>query len=486
MRYLISILNPYRIFIFLAGLLCLIYIIIFVPVIQGDAGHYISLGQDIAEHSKEAELGNRSPLYTWMLAVLIRIAGVESLTDLVMTIQFILVFVSSLLIYRIAYFLTKRQILSFLTGIFYLVNISTINYGYLILTETLTLLLLILATWLIIKYYRKSNSILLVLSGFVFSFLVLARYNTFLIPVFVIFALIINDIINKSNDNFYKPLIKKIFLFSSPLIIVLLMWSYHNYVKNGYFFLFSLEKSGTMISKNGIYAAIDSDTNVDEEFQPYKEIVLDVQNEFLDGFEERTKKGSLINLLPSERLIIYNNGYAIRMRSYKEFVEQIGYNVDILARNEIKRFEKNVVNKNRSDIFKVRFFSLLTGFRASSSSLGIDNKNKNLDALPAYIFIIYKLIVIILTLIAYTYMLYQLVRIVLRKASSLNFELLLIMLTAYFPAVNFIFALSNDANRFKYPSEPFIILFALLGISGGFKYFKNKYINKKYIRIILF
>lgn len=475
MRNILSRINTFSIFLFFSGILCLIYIIIFVPVIEEDTGHYISLAKDIAYSDKPVELGNRSPLYPGLLALLIKIYGDSTLTGTVMVIQFVLVFLSSLFIYRLVETVTSEQIIAFLTGFLYLISISTINYGYLILTETLTLFLFILSSWLLIYYYKTSRNIVLISSGLVFASLILARYNTFLIPVFAIVAITLYDYCYKSDSFLIKSTIKRIILFSVPLMIILSAWSYRNYIKNDYFFLFSLDKSGTFISKNAIYASINRETKVRDDFVPLKRIVLDVQNDFVNRYDIDQRKGSLLKYLPSTRYIIMNNGFSLRVRSYKRFSEYYGKAIDIIENNELKDFEKNVFKNNRWDIFKIRLVSLFTGFRASSSSLR--SRNHNINVLPSFVFIIYKILVIVLTILAYIYMIYKLVRFLLSKGDLLPYEIIIIFLTLYFPIVNFTFALTNDANRYKFPSEPFIIMFALLAIVSLIKYFKRKFLH---------
>ncbi len=460
---------PFKIFVLLSGILCVLYIIFFDPVIDGDAGHYIQLAQDISAKDKVVELGNRSPLYPWLMSLIVSITGDDQPVETIKNIQYLLLFFSSIVIYSIVRTVTGHQSFAFLTGIIFLISISTVNYGYLILTETLTVFLFVLGIWLAVLSYSKSK-LLLFFSGLVFSALVLARYSTFLLPVFMVLALFILDYKNKDGNHSVRSSLGGIAIFLVPVLVVILSWSYHNYRQNGYFFLFSLDQTGTFVSKNGIYAAIDERTKVQDEYLPYKDIVLDVQDELLDDFKVKEKKESLASYFSSKKPLIYNNGFSIRSRSYQRFGElykDTGDNFDI---DQIEIFEKQVVRNNKMDILKIRIFSFLTGMRASSSYLNKQNEKVNLNILPSVIFIIYKLFVIIFTIIAYLYMLVALIRSLFTSNRFLNYEIILIILTAYFPVVNFIFALTNDANRFKYPSEPFIIMFALLGIYHVSKY----------------
>ena len=70
-----------------------------------------------------------------------------------------------------------------------LINLSGLFYSYILLTEILTMFLLIISVWFLIKAINKSSMQFLFIAGVGISAMILARFNT--LPIIFVFMLII-------------------------------------------------------------------------------------------------------------------------------------------------------------------------------------------------------------------------------------------------------------------------------------------------------
>ncbi len=122
-------------FIFVSGALCLFYTLLFRPVTyeaQGDYPAYLDLAKQLygLPGASDTDLSHRSPLYSLILGLFIIIFGEAHFLTILVVFQYILIFITSLLVYKIILQLTDNKTAAFIAGIAGVLNLTTVFFGY--------------------------------------------------------------------------------------------------------------------------------------------------------------------------------------------------------------------------------------------------------------------------------------------------------------------------------------------------------------------
>lgn len=475
-------------FVIISFITCLIYAIVFQPItwqISGDAGAYIELAkQFLGISERNIDLSHRQPLYSFILAIFILVFGESEFIYPIMYFQFFLVFVSSLIVYKIFDNLGQSKKLSLFAGTLYIINFSTLYYAFNILTETLALFLFVLIVYLLILVAKNQNLWLLLLLGLLNGLIVLARFNALGVPIISLFCLFL---IHYRYNGFkkLKLLVKPILSYGFVVLFVLNLWCLYNYSHRGFYGILPSYHLG---QRWAIPATINETNTVNEEYEPILEIFLNARQEFFQKVTPiEIKKGSLVDYKILKNIYSFfkpqANGYHIYKLAKPKLLNH--YNLrntskDIATLGEkLKPFYNHISKQNKRELLKLRIYSLFVTFKASGTTLPT-NENLNLNILPDLIFKIYKIIFIFINLFVFIFSLY----VIICNAKNIRkydnwFVFLIIFMILYFPFVHFYANVLGDANRFKFPSEPLIFgLFIYYLIKLKRRYFSKFLISK--------
>ena len=475
--------KKFRIFTICSFLYCLLLALVCHPVVmesQGDAPAYIELAkQFLGMSDSPTDLSSRQPMYSIFLAPIIRFWGENRFSYPVMYCQFFMVFLSSLLLYKL--FEKFRLFKSFplITAILYLLNISTINYASSVLSETLSLLIFTIIVYVLIENSEKDRISLWFVLGLLAGLMVLARFNMLGLPVFIVLCMLLIHYRHYG----IAGLKKSIYPFLScslGLFLVLNIWSLYNLSENGFYGVFPSYHAG---QRWAIPATIKRTNNVSGKYKPLLEIFVKARQEY----EEENpgvnlKKGSLLENQTAQRLYLSMkpqvNGYQVYKLAHDDLLKYFDLE-DNSGDNArlgylLRPFYKEIAKQNRAELTKFRFYSLINTFRAGGTTLPV-NEKININVLPAFLIIIYKILFFCMALFTYVVALCYFVFKIKSMREDKNWKFfILIILVSYFPVVHFYANVISDANRFKFPAEPLIIGLFIYFVYTGLGYFKKK------------
>jgi|WetSurMetagenome_2_1015567.scaffolds.fasta_scaffold00270_27 4-amino-4-deoxy-L-arabinose transferase-like glycosyltransferase len=436
---------------------------------DGDAASYIELSKKFLGENVNQNMAHRSPLYSLMLAPVIKVFGIPTAFKLMIYIQYCLVFVTSILIYFLFKRIFDKPLLPSVISVLFNLSISTIYFANILLTEILTIFLLFVSIHFFLQYFNNNRFKYLISTGFSLGLLSLARFNT--VPIIFPFLFLLSYLlVIKSRTSFKKGIIT-IIVFLIPYIFVLNSWALYNLDHNGFYGLFP----GTefLVSRNVIVASITEGNKVSPEEEPVLDIFIKAKHNYND--QQITKvKGSLSSI---DRFGILNDlysGYQIYGIAYVQLNQYFGlketdgeFEINI----KLRHFYKEIVSQNKAFIWKLRIYSLLSSFRASTSGiLGSNYGIINLNILPSFLIKLNKIIVPIISFFVFiSFFIFAFKSIKYQNAKPDFVIMTMFILIFSFWGINFLFAAAGDANRFKFPVEPLIL--------GIFIYYINNSIN---------
>jgi 4-amino-4-deoxy-L-arabinose transferase-like glycosyltransferase len=457
----------FKTFVFFSGALCLLYCILFRPVTyeaQGDFPSYLELAKQIFNMpgAGSESLSHRSPLYSIVLGIFIKISGETHFHVTLMVFQYVLIFFSSLLIWRIFNELTENIAVAFIAGAAGLLNLTTVYYGYMLVTETMALFLFSLMVFLLLQYLSRGGLWLAFLAGITAALLVLTRFNAIGIPLVIIVVMAVYHIINHGLTRI-SLFIGGAAIFSVAVLIPLGLWSFHNYRTGGAFELLPREHAG---QRWAVPATINEKNRVGPEQEEVLRIFLKARAELLSAEEATDRKGSLLPGKLITRVSDYFmprvSGFLLYRYAEPELLKYYNLNNDTegirALAEKLEPFYKAIAEQNRSELSRLRWFSFLNTFKHISPTLP-GASQKNLNKLPSPVIKAYKLLFIIMILSVYAGSLAHMASLLFRRdkfKSSANM-IVLYGLIWYFPAVNWYANVLGDANRFRYPADMVII-----------------------------
>ncbi len=152
---------------------------------------------------------------------------------------FFLGVLNSLLLYRIAYLLTRKRIFSLLMGIFYNFNYFIIGFEFQLLTETLSITLLFTVIVLYLQFFKGKKSLAL-FAGVLMVLLIYTRPTYLLLGIFFPILTFFGFYPKEKKGSFLKKLVPLWILFIAVNIIGAGGWALRNKIKFDYFGISSL------------------------------------------------------------------------------------------------------------------------------------------------------------------------------------------------------------------------------------------------------
>jgi 4-amino-4-deoxy-L-arabinose transferase-like glycosyltransferase len=471
-------------FALVAGGLCLLYCLLFRPITfeaQGDSPAYINLARQIYNlpGAETMDLSHRSPLYSIILGLFILVFGETHYLAPLMVFQYALVFLSSIFIYKIFRQLTGSQTIAFISGLGGILNLTTIFFGYMILSETLALFLFTVTMWFLLKYYDDGRVIYSAAAGVTAGLLILTRYNLLGLPL-VIAVILPAAMLLKKKDYKVLNVLAGLAIFAGSTALVVNTWALRNYVAKGRYELLPKHHMG---QRWAVPSTISPDDIVSEEYKPVLDIFLKTREGLIEKSQGKPyRKSSLLNYSfirevndyfrpPVSGYLLYRDSEDELLRHFQ--LEKTPEGIRLLN-GKLKPFYSEIAARNKGELRRLRVYSFLYSFKHISPTLP-GSEPVNLNRLPSFFLQAYKVLFIVMMVITYAGSIAHSVYI-LRRKERIRPGLKWILIYGviwYFPAVNFYASVLGDANRFRYPADMVIIglftVFCAYFLRGIFK-----------------
>jgi 4-amino-4-deoxy-L-arabinose transferase-like glycosyltransferase len=466
--------------IFLSGFICFFYIIVFKPIIADDGYGYMEIAKIIAGVNKSLiDTSDRQPFYSIILYIFYLFFNEPNLLKAIIVFQYILIFVNSILLFKLFRPIIKNDAITFFIPIAYLINLTTILFGYMVLSETVASFLFLLLIYLIVKLPDKIGSYwYFALVGIINSLLFLTRFSTFftlfLTPLIFCFYFYF---VQKKHKPTYSLL--KVLVFLVPVSISLFTLSYNNFKRNNFFFLFPT--TGTISHYYSILSTINDDNFVSLEYKPVLKLFLE-KKDSIENISVKLDKGSLLNYFGRNKFQKLTLGWSIYANAENELFNY--YNLQGKDRNRailakyLSGFYQQIADQNRKELLYYRVSSFLLCLRANRISMPDEFGKTNLNILPPWIVIGYKVFVIFFISCFYLFSIYFILKFIRFKNLNIYFEYLsIIVFILYFPLIGILTADVFNITRYKFLSEPLII-----GLNFYYILIFRKHIDPKKVR----
>ncbi len=458
----------FRIFALISGGICLAYCLLFRPITyeaQGDFPAYLDLARQIFHMpgATDTDLSHRSPLYSIILGLFLLVFGEPHYLKALEVFQYVLVFSSSILIFRITERLTGSGLAALAAGLTGLLNLTVIFFGFMILSETLALFLFTLMAWLLLRNHWSGRSWMLLTAGVTSGLLILTRFNMIGIPLVVVF-LLVTAAITARKKPVILTLLRDISLFVTGVVIITGLWALHNYLTIQRFELIPKHHTG---QRWAVPATIDESNTVSVEYSRVHEIFLNTRQELLE--KERSKVYRKSSLLEHGLIRRINDSFRPEVSGYfmyrdaeEELLAWYGLEKNpesIRKLNEkLMPYYEEIALQNRSKINRLRVYSFLYSFKHISPTLPM-KETVNLNVLPSFILKTYKVLFIIMVVLTYLGSVVHMIWMISRRGRLREALPWLIMygLIWYFPLANTYANVLGDANRFRYPADMVLI-----------------------------
>jgi len=228
----------------------IIFLLIYHPVLWPDSGGYLNLAQAMTNFNIANDLGARTPVYPFFIALL----KLNSWS--IFLAQSLLGIATSIFLYSIFTRLSGKPAVGVISGLVHSLNPSTLFFEASILSETLTTFLVCLTVLFAFRVVDsgKLRPSACFLVGITSSLAGLTK------PLFQLLPIALMLVVTYAQYSRYRRLhIKNVLLSASsillPFLILIIGWSYVNYSRFGYFTLSTLtgyhltEHSGKFIEK---------------------------------------------------------------------------------------------------------------------------------------------------------------------------------------------------------------------------------------------
>ncbi len=308
-------LSDYFLFGTITLVIFLIWAIFVKSVLSGDSLSYIYHAEEVLGKRSNFDSGIRGPVYYYLLAGIMSLFKNSNWLEIVVCFQYLLLWLSGLFIFKIILIALSEKIFAWIAGLFNALCLSSINYGSMIITESLSLFLFVLLIFIIIRKNQPPGLKYIFMAGVLASILVLTRFNMISLLLWVFgFFLYCHFFLRGSN---YLYISKSLIVFLIPVILSLFLWSYRNNSKFGFFSPFI--PNYNTISVNALYSFIDEGTKISPEYQVYKNIVLESKETIITNSLTRNQ-GSLSAFPYIANIAKLNYGFNIRNNSYGKFI----------------------------------------------------------------------------------------------------------------------------------------------------------------------
>lgn len=226
---------PFLFFLFFAIAIRIYFFSTMGPVVHTDSISYFFM----------QELDSvRTPGFPFFLEIIFSLNDIFSFTvDYFMLVCFVQIFLlgllNSILVYKIADFLTSDILFSSFMGIIYNLNFFVVSFGFQILTETLTITLLLLILFLYLNLLQAEYKTA-ALTGVLLVFLIYTKPSFLLLGFVLPFVTIVGYLPLSKKKKFWKSCFPFIAVFLAVTCLGIGGWSLRNKIKYDYFGISSI------------------------------------------------------------------------------------------------------------------------------------------------------------------------------------------------------------------------------------------------------
>lgn len=433
-----------------------------------DPTEYILLSKSFLGQATDVNLAHRSPLFSIILAGLMLLLKPPMLYKVMVCIHYVLIAFTSWMVYRLFQRVFSAKWLAMLTAVLFNVSFATITFANLIQTEILTVFLVVLSLVILVKiddFGKRGQYFAL---GVVVGLISLARFSAVPI-VFTFFVLLLIVLLRQKAPA--REWVFSIGTFFVPYLLLVNAWCLYNKNHFGFYGLFP-RSSGQTVSRNITVASIRPEYQVTEENKPVLAIFLKARENYL--------KESPVNSKMDKFGISadFYGGYNIYLVAVPDLRRHFGLPAsagEYELSQKLSGFYQEISKQNQAFVLKFRFISLLYSFKVSESGLLPAEFGKiNLNILPGFFFKIYGLAFVGISLFVFFAFFYFIASSI-RNGWNFDFTLLTMFFVVFsFWGINFAFVTAVDANRFKFPAEPFIF--------GLFVYYITQIVHRLTLR----
>lgn len=442
------------------GLRVYIFMVMY-PVIHTDSVSYFFLN----------ELGTvRTPGYPLFIELILSVNDFFSFSGNYLTVisfgqLFILGMLNSYLIYKICNFITSNKIFALIMGIIYNFNYVVIGFEFQMMTETLSITLLLATIMIYIQLFKTKKS-RAILAGLLSAFLWLTRPIFLLWGIFLPFVTLIGFYPKSKRRKFLKKVVPGLILFLLMNIIVIGAWSLRNKIKFNYFGVSSL-----MPFQLRYYT--------DSFFEKYNPTDDEQLNKIAAIYAEELEKGR-------SSVTIYNSYERIKEEMHLSGIE-ISKAFLKINLNLIKDYPLEYLKQVPRSIRK--YYRQYTPYWSARNSRKFLNKKKAIPHVFLLFFNFYKklftdsfylFLLMIIAPIGLFLMVYKKKKIFhgcLIIFSTIHYNCFICTLTTSAGIVNF---------RYRVPVEPLILIIFYISLffagKNAFDFFKKRILKKPIIR----
>jgi 4-amino-4-deoxy-L-arabinose transferase-like glycosyltransferase len=421
----------------------------------GDAGAYIRFSQMLSGEQIDFNFAHRSPLYPILMAGFMSVIESEWLFDFMVLLQYVMVAATTMMLFELFKRLLSNWKLAMLAAALFNLSLSTIYFANIMLTEILTVFLLVTSLSVLFAIYQRWKWYQYAMLGSLVGLLMLARFNT--VPLLITYLLLIGLILYQQKCTL-KQWVFSALAFITPLAFILNAWCFYNLSANGFYGLFP--RSGQGVPRNITVASIHPGNEVSGESKEVLDIFLEARADYYSNLP-KPKKGSLASFDRYNILTGLYGGFDIygrarpKLLAHFELQEDAGeYELSQL----LSGFYREIASQNSSYIQTYRVLSFLSSFRVATSGVLPDHYGSiNLNILPAFVIIAYKLGFVLVSATVFLAFLVLLWRSLRQRKLPHFYPLALFIVAFSFWGINFVFVTAADANRYKFPAEPLVI-----------------------------
>ncbi len=449
-----------------------------VRILEGntDAPHYNNLAKNYAGITDDnIDIGQTSPLYPLFLALVIKIAGLNSYLDVVLRLQFVFLALVSYIMYILACKSLGNRVLAYVFGIFILLNPQLIQINAQYNSEPLGILIASIYGLLLYRFVTHSGPKIwnVILLGLTSGLLVLCRYNLLLIPIVTAIIILVEVIRTKDalrDQILYFSVWAPVYLVS--VLFILNFWCLRNLNKFGEYALFEMKGGGGAASRNAVLTILDENTNISPEYRQLKDIILNVNKPFEPDIENRTEGKQFLSQYWPESLYQFKYGQTGYMRYlraepelYKYFgIEPLSSNHPLLS-EKLSPFYNDIYRNNRGEFMPLRILSAF--YTLAPSNIKVIDKYKSVGRVlnskfvqSAYVFS-FGLVMVFFTLYSLFFVLRRIFK-NWKNTDDIQWYIIYISGIFYHFILLHAYKMSmKDSNRFKDCFLPLLFLAAL-------------------------
>lgn len=415
-----------------------------------DPTEYILLSQSFLGQAADVNLAHRSPLFSIILAGLMLLLKPPLVYKVMVIIHYILVAFTSWMVYRLFQRVFSAKWPAMLAALLFNLSFATITFADLIQTEILTVFFVVMSAAILMKindYGKRASYFAL---GAVAGLISLARFSA--VPLVLTFFVLLLIVLFRQKAP-AREWVFSIGTFFAPYFLLVNAWCLYNTYHYGFYGLFP-RSSGQTVSRNITVASIRPEYKVSEDNKPVLAIFLKARENYLKESPMNTKLDKF------GMSADFYGGYNIYLGAGPDLRRHFGLPAsagEYELSQKLAGFYQEISKQNQAFVLKFRFISLLYSFKVSESGLLPSEFGKiNLNILPAFFFKIYGLAFAGISVFVF-FAFFYFIASGIHNGWNFDFTLLAVFFIVFsFWGINFAFVTAVDANRFKFPAEPFI------------------------------